>query len=44
MTQRPVLDPPREREIRDELQGFVPADLHGSLESDDERFTGENPY
>ncbi|MGH3857235.1 MAG: hypothetical protein ACRDR6_27880, partial [Pseudonocardiaceae bacterium] len=44
MTQRPVLDLPREQEIRDELQRLVLADLHGPLGGDDEEFTGEeNP-
>lgn len=38
-----VLDVPREREIRDELQRLVLADLHGPLGGDDEEFTGENP-
>ncbi|MGH3772882.1 MAG: DISARM system helicase DrmA [Pseudonocardiaceae bacterium] len=44
MTQQPVLDPPREREIRDELQRLVLADLHGPLGGEDEEFSGkENP-
>ncbi len=43
VTQRPVLDLPREQEIRDELQRLVLADLHGPLGGDDEEFSGENP-
>ncbi|MGH3998877.1 MAG: hypothetical protein ACRDTJ_15640, partial [Pseudonocardiaceae bacterium] len=43
MTQGPVLDPPREQEIREELQRLVLADLHGPLRGDDEEFSGENP-
>ncbi|MGH3437320.1 MAG: DISARM system helicase DrmA [Pseudonocardiaceae bacterium] len=43
MTEQPVLDVPREREIRDELQRLVLADLHGPLGGDDEEFSGENP-
>ncbi|MGH3985614.1 MAG: hypothetical protein ACRDST_23770 [Pseudonocardiaceae bacterium] len=43
MTQRPVLDLPREQDIRDELQQLVLADLHGPLGGDDEEFSGENP-
>ncbi|MGH3853300.1 MAG: hypothetical protein ACRDR6_07320 [Pseudonocardiaceae bacterium] len=43
MTQRPVLDLPREWEIRDELQRLVLADLLGPFGGDDEEFSGENP-
>lgn len=43
MTEQPVLDVPQEREIRDELQRLVLADLHGPLGGDDEEFSGENP-
>ncbi|MGC1731139.1 MAG: hypothetical protein WA731_00485, partial [Pseudonocardiaceae bacterium] len=43
MTEQPVLDTPQERQIRDELQRLVLADLHGPLGGDDEEFSGENP-
>ncbi len=43
MIEQSVLGVPEEREIRDELQRLVLADLHGPLGGDDEEFTGENP-
>lgn len=43
VTDQVVLDVPREREIRDELQRLVLADLLGPLGGDDEEFSGENP-
>ena len=43
VTEQPVLDVPQEREIRDELQRLVLADLHGPLGGDGEEFSGENP-
>jgi hypothetical protein len=43
VTEQPVLDTPQERQIRDELQRLVLADLHGPLGGDDEEFSGENP-
>jgi hypothetical protein len=43
VTEQPVLDIPQERQIRDELQRLVLADLHGPLGGDEEEFSGENP-
>ena len=43
VTEQPVRDVPQEREIRDELQRLVLADLHGPLGGDGEEFSGENP-
>lgn len=43
MTEQPVFDIPQERQIRDELQRLVLADLHGPLGGDEEEFSGKNP-
>jgi hypothetical protein len=43
VTEQPVRDVPQEREIRDELQRLVLADLHGPPGGDGEEFSGENP-
>ncbi|HEU0089926.1 MAG TPA: hypothetical protein VFQ77_20135 [Pseudonocardiaceae bacterium] len=43
MSEQPVLGAPEEREIRDELQRLVLADLNGPFGGDDEEFSGENP-
>ena len=43
MTEQPVLGAPSSREIRDELQRLVLADLLGPLDGPEEEFEGENP-